>query len=95
MTKTVSFDISPKDAATINKIVVRASSLLGGFERIELAMDLTAVHVNGCPLNLKELLEATEFDLCHDILGMRRHLNRDTGKLEGFFVPRFSDRGTK
>lgn len=90
MTKQVSFDVSVKDAKLIQKIVVRAASLLGGFEKLELAMDLTVVHANGNRLRLKELLEAPKFDFVHDIAGIRRHLNRNTGILEGFFTPRYT-----
>jgi len=27
----------------------------------------------------------------HDVSGIARHLNRETGRLEGCFLPRFSD----
>jgi hypothetical protein len=87
--KAVSFDVSAKDGKLINQIVVRAAALLGGFERIELAMDVTAIHANGCPLRLSGLLTASDVDFCHDISGIRRHLNRNTGQLENFFSPRF------
>jgi hypothetical protein len=90
MKKQVSFAVSVKDAKLINRIVVRAASLLGGFEKIELAMDLTAVHANGNRLRLSELLAAPDFDFVHDIDGIRRHLNRNTGALEGFFTPRYT-----
>ena len=88
--KQVSFDVSAKDGKLINQIVVRAASLLGGFEKLELAMDLTAVHANGNRLRLKELLAAPDFDFVHDIAGIRRHPNRSTGVLENFFTPRYN-----
>ena len=86
----ISFEVPLKEAALISKIVVRAASLLGGFERIELAMDLTAVQANGCPLKLRELLDADKCDFCHDIVGIQRHLNRRTGMLGDCFTPRFT-----
>ena len=51
-------------------------------------MDLTACHLNGCPLNLLALLSAKELDFAHDIIGIRNHINRQTGKIEHCFVPR-------
>lgn len=53
-------------------------------------MDVTAVHANGCPLELKELYSAPRFDFTHDIGGIRRHINRETGQLENCFVPRYA-----
>ena len=58
-------------------------------------MDITATHCSGCPLRLGELLSADDFNFGHDVLGIYRHLNRDTGKLERFFRPRFSARIAK
>ena len=86
----VNWHVSKKDAELIAKVVVRAASLLGGFEKFELAMDLTAVHANGRKLKLAELLAADDFNFCHDVNGIRRHLNRQTGQLENCFVPRFT-----
>ncbi len=53
-------------------------------------MDITAAHRNGCPLKLDELLKAEDFDFAHDVFGIRRYINRKTGKLENCFLPRFS-----
>jgi hypothetical protein len=53
-------------------------------------MDLNACHCNGCPLNLRGLLEADESDLLHDLAGIRRHLDRRSGKLGDCFSPRYA-----
>jgi hypothetical protein len=53
-------------------------------------MDLTAVHANGCPLRLGDLLASDTFEFIHDIVGIERHVDRKTGKLRGFFVPRYA-----
>ena len=50
-------------------------------------MDIVAVHVNGCPLQLEELLRAPRFDFAHDVFGIRRHINRQTGQLQDCFLP--------
>lgn len=53
-------------------------------------MDITAVHANGNPLKLAELLATDDFNFTHDVFGITRHIDRETGKLGGCFVPRFS-----
>ncbi|MCK1479288.1 hypothetical protein IVB27_32260 [Bradyrhizobium sp. 197] len=57
---------------------------------MDIDMDLAATHCNGNPLRLDDLLKADDFNLLHDVSGIAKHLNRETGKLEGFFSPRFS-----
>jgi hypothetical protein len=54
--------------------------------------DLLACHLNGNPLNLRGLLDADDYNFAHDIFGIRRHLDRNTGELIGGFRPRFSAR---
>ena len=49
-------------------------------------------HLNANPLNLRELLDADDYNFAHDIFGIRRHLDRNTGELTGGFRPRFSAR---
>jgi len=61
------------------------------FQR-ETLMDVIAVHANGCPLQLAELLRADQTDFVHDIFGIRRHIDRETGKLKDFFLPRYAGR---
>ena len=60
------------------------------YKAMDCDMDITACHANGNPLRLAELLSADDFNFCHDVLGIRRHINRETGQLENCFVPRFS-----
>jgi hypothetical protein len=60
------------------------------FEHIELSMDITACHLNGNKLRLEDLFNADEFNFSHDILGISMNINRETGKLNNCFVPRFS-----
>nr|WP_313430121.1 hypothetical protein [Brevundimonas diminuta] len=90
----VSFDVSPTDAALISQIVDRVEelSLAQGhsLDRLSTTMDLTAVHANGCPLDLDKLAAADNFNLLHDVFGIARHLDRKTGKLRDLFDPRCS-----
>lgn len=90
----VSFNVSQKDKAIIHKIAKRASekaTKIGfSYPIMTVEMDITAVHANGNRLRLRDLRDADDFNFCHDVLGIRTHLNRDTGHLENFFVPRYS-----
>jgi len=81
---------SREEHALILEIVKRAAQAWPDVNRMELNMDITAAHLNGCPLRLQELLEAEEFDFRHDVAGINRHINRQTGKLEDCFLPRYS-----
>lgn len=58
--------------------------------RLDIIMDITAVHYNGNPLRLCDLHDADDFNFNHDIAGIHKNLNRTTGNLENCFVPRFS-----
>lgn len=51
-------------------------------------MDLSACHANGQPLDFKKLLAFDDGNFGHDVFGIRRHLNRQTGHVEGFFLAR-------
>lgn len=57
---------------------------------INTRMDIIAVHLNICPLDLKAMAESAPFSVIHDVGGIVRNLNRKTIKLENNFVPRFS-----
>ena len=43
-----------------------------------------------CPLDLERFAKGEPFHIVHDILGILRHLNHNTGLLEDCFVPRFA-----
>ena len=58
--------------------------------RMDLLMDVEACHCNGCKLNLKGLLEAKDFDFIHDLVGIQEHIDRRTGQLQDYFLPRYS-----
>jgi hypothetical protein len=95
----LSFTVSKTDGEKIREIAKRAHALAVEADvadadfRMTMTMDLTACHANGCPLKLEELLAAEPFDFSHDVFGIRRHLNRETGELGGCFLPRFAAKG--
>lgn len=77
------FEIIAKIAQRVKKETTTKDDIL------TINMDLSAAHLD-CGLKLDELLRAPEFDFAHDYFGIRKHINRKTGKLEGFFVPRYA-----
>jgi hypothetical protein len=91
----VSFTCPEADRKIIRAIARRTRDLLLtlGVDRpaLDIDMDIVATHCNGNPLRLADLLAADDFNLMHDVSGIARHLNRENGKLENCFLPRFSD----
>ncbi len=87
-----------EERALVERIVKRYAVILKNArsivvtdeERLERTMDIEACHCNGNPLDLQRFASAGDFDLIHDVLGIRDHLDRQTGKLKAFFSPRFS-----
>lgn len=89
----VQFTTDPVDMDLIGQIVARAERqglIFAGYERSTCRMDLSAAHANGSPLDLQGLLAADDFSFVHDVCGIARHINRETGGLDDFFSPRFS-----
>lgn len=57
-------------------------------DEIDVMMDLTACHLNGCPLDLEKLSQADDFNLIHDLIGINQNISHKTGKLKNCFLPR-------
>ena len=84
-----------EEADLIGLIADRAFALAkeAGVRRLDkcsVVMDLTAAHINAYPLDLAGLLAAGHGDFAHDVFGIIRHMDRDTGKLQDCFVPRYA-----
>lgn len=92
----ISFKATRDEFATIKKIVDRAWAIdwlrASYADRQSIHMDVTAVHANGNPLRLNDLLAADDFNFAHDMSGICNCLDRETGKLTRNFSPRFSRR---
>jgi hypothetical protein len=93
----LSFHVSYDDHVKINKLVDRALSILNDDSRtailvtkFDLGMSLTACIASGTPLDLDGLLAAEDRHVAHDVFGINRYIDRDTGKLGGHFTPRFA-----
>ena len=81
-------------AEVISKIARRAMAMAKlhdiQYNQMTAVMDINACHSNGNPLHLTDLLNADDFNFAHDVFGIRNNINRDNGKLENCFVPRYS-----
>jgi hypothetical protein len=78
----------------IMAIVLRYARLVDAdleVQPLSLMMDIEACHCNGCPLDLDELLNAPrDTDVIHDVAGIQRYINRESGLLEEGFTPRYA-----
>lgn len=52
-------------------------------------MDILATHVI-TPLRLIDLRDADDANFAHDLFGIARHLDRNTGRMQDCFLPRFT-----
>lgn len=92
----IDFKLNKADSSLINKLVDRLFQLnkeynLGhDLDKVDILMDVTATHLNGCPLLLEDWLNSDDFNFMHDMVGIINHLDRDTGKLSNHFLPRFA-----
>lgn len=82
---------TPEDAKLIGEIALRAWSLLTNKRKSQdlerIAEDLTACHLNGCPLRLTSMLWSSDHDLMHDVTLIFKRIDRRTGKLTGDELP--------
>lgn len=86
-------EFTKEENELVERIVVRADTMFRKFgmklDRLSLRMDLSATHAR-VPLDFARLLEFPDFDFSHDIGGIAKHMNRETGRLKSFFLPRCS-----
>lgn len=86
-------DASKADRVKVRAVIDRLIPLLKEDgrplgDRLDWEMDLVAVHCNGIPLDLDRMLKADERTLRHDLYGIRRFIDRETGKLREQFLPK-------
>jgi hypothetical protein len=90
MSDPVSYNLKPGKLGIIRAIADRATTLDDGLRKVDVVMDLTACHANGCPLDLTGLLNTGPARFGHDIYGIMWHLDRETGELRNGFVPLYA-----
>lgn len=86
----VKFTKDPTVRDLVDQIVVRAQRLgcIRPGQAMCVAMDITAVHSNGHPLDLPKLLGAPDDTFAHDVNGIHKYIDRQTGQLTEMFEPR-------
>ena len=79
----IMFSTTADQNKTIVKILDRAEEMFlwRSDNRLAHAMDLTAIHSNGCPLDFAALLASAPNNFIHDIDKIDRHFDRKTGKM--------------
>jgi hypothetical protein len=94
--KTMAITTTQKEnMLVIKSIAVRARKLAINYQPdfrstlLEIMMDIEYFHELN-PIDLVGLINADDYDFCHDVFGIVRHFNRNTLKLEGCFFPRYS-----
>lgn len=91
---TVKFTLINAQRSLVHKIVARGVKLCKEqkvpYDKLSMTMDITATIANGNPMRLQQWLEADDFNFAHDLFGIRRYIDRDTGKLTDCFIPRFT-----
>ncbi len=74
----------------IVKICERAERMnIEAKDRLTLLLDIENTHKH-MGLRLQDLLEADDANFAHDIVGIQNHINRETKKLDMYFVPRYA-----
>ncbi len=88
----ICWSVNKADQALIDRIVFRAvaQEWVPKAQAEDFEMDLIALHRNGTPLRLADFIGADDFNFAHDVVGIRRHMDRETGRLNNHFVPRFA-----
>lgn len=83
------------DTAALTRVLERAMKIEGGphngsfwRDRTECMMDLMAARDCVPSMDIGALADFPDFDFVHDVLGIRRHMDRETAKLGGCFLPR-------
>lgn len=75
------------------KIVARAQRMgIATGDHLSQMMDVDFAHMQ-FHMRLKDWLDAGDHDFAHDFCGIQRHIDRATGLVNGYFLPRFAGKG--
>jgi hypothetical protein len=83
----INWDATDDDTLAIHRIAKRWATMTGQ-ALLDTDMDITACHLNGCPLDLAKLAAFDDANFGHDVGGIRHYIHHDTGELTNCFVPR-------
>lgn len=94
--RVIDWKLGDDERALVERIAARAAALgrrlglLADNLETQFQMGVTCVHNSVCRLRLGEMADADDGDFGHDVLGIRRHLDRKHVELRDCFVPRFA-----
>lgn len=91
----MNYNLTEREMEHLDKIMDRVKGFMDGGQfqagqRMRLEISLAVCHLNGCPLDLEAMTTGLDADLVHDVFGIDRHISRDDGQLQHFFMPRFA-----
>ncbi len=90
--QTLNWKLTAEDSIRLDEIMdrIKQASIT---PTLDIRMDLTACHLNGCKLDLAAMVQGHDSDFFHDVGGIVHHIDRTTGELQDCFIPRFAARG--
>lgn len=95
MTNAARFEATKAESEIIALIAKRAMDLASKhgnvYWQVDAFMDIEACHCRGCALRLAELLAADDWNFVHDVFGISRCIDRNTGQLNYSCRPRFAE----
>lgn len=85
------FNLSQEENTLVLKIERRIRRIWPDENSMWRVMDIVAVHNHTCRLRLTALLNADDFNFAHDVMGIAKHLDRESITLKHGFWPRYSE----
>lgn len=94
MERRIQFNASPRELELMSMIADRAVHLAQDmgytYRKEDIMLDLNACVSNAWKLDLQGLLDSDLGDFGHDVFGINKHMDRQTGLLKDCFVPRYA-----
>ena len=84
--------LNKDDVSVIQRIAKRAVTDNPNLDFLNLTMDVSAVHIKN-PLDLNRFESFDDLNFTHDVYGIMRHIDRNTGELKDCFLPRCTAKG--
>lgn len=84
-------ELTKENAEIAAKIARRAVEINPEIDQLTIQMDISAASIQN-DFDFERLLEFDEFNFMHDVIGINKHLNRDTGEITQGFLPRCGKR---
>jgi hypothetical protein len=79
--------LTNEETNLIFQIAHRAGRMMFSGMTLDFALDISCAHLD-TPLNLQKFLDSPDFDFAHDVIGIHQHIDHNTRKIDGRFLPR-------